>query len=410
MLANIRSLALTICLCVTSTAVAEGAAANCDRRAAQWLDPASGMTLATENLFARLPKHRIVLLGEEHTAVEHHRWQTYVLSALHSRKANLTVGFEMLPRRVQPVLDEWSDGALTAEDLLVRSDWHEVWGYDAELYLPLLHFARLHRLPTVALNVDRELVSRVGREGWQAVTEAQREGLSDPAPASTAYRQSLARLFAFKQSMHPGQEITQIAEPEPEVLDKIKRSAAFANFVDAQLTWDRAMAEALAAAARRDPDTLVVGIVGRGHLEHGYGIPHQLADLDIEDVAVLLPMSVTDACDGVAPDLATAVFLLDAGSDERAATARPRLGVVIEAADGGVVVLQVVADSVAAQSGVLTGDVIESAAGFKTATPAALIEVVARQAPGTWLPLRVMRGDETRELVARFPQQFGVIP
>ena len=56
------------------------------------------------------------------------------------------------------------------------------------------------------------------------------------------------------------------------------------------------MAEALAAAHRRDPEALIVGIIGRGHLEYGHGIPHQLADLGIDDVGVLLPVDADDDC------------------------------------------------------------------------------------------------------------------
>ena len=34
---------------------------------------------------------------------------------------------------------------------------------------------------------------------------------------------------------------------------------------------------------------------------------------------------------------------------------------------------------------------------------AAVIAVVQRQAPGTWLPIKVKRGGETLDLVAKFP-------
>jgi hypothetical protein len=32
-----------------------------------------------------------------------------------------------------------------------------------------------------------------------------------------------------------------------------------------------------------------------------------------------------------------------------------------------------------------------------------VVEIVQRQAPGTWLPLKVRRGDNTLELIAKFP-------
>ena len=393
-----------ICACLALHGIADAAdeSSGCDHHVAQWLDPASGDVLEVEQVFERLARTRIVLLGESHTTVAHHRWQLYMLSALHSRHANLIVGFEMLPRRVQSSLDGWSAGKLTEEEFLEQSEWQKVWGYDADLYLPLLHFARLNRLPTVALNIDRKLVSQVSQQGWQALDEAQRNGLSDPAPASDAYRDSLAELYAYKQILSDASEGDDSDEPD---MDEILSSDAFSNFVDAQLTWDRAMAEALAAAHRRDPKSIVVGIVGRGHLEYGYGIPHQLADMGIDDVDVLLPLDSTATCDPLPADLASAVFVVDAES-ETPVPPRPRLGIIIEGSDAGVRVSQVVEGSVAAQCGLVEGDLIEAAAGFKTTTNASLIEIIQRQAPGTWLPLTVKRGDESLELLAKFPQSF----
>ncbi len=376
---------------------------SCEHHVARWLDPASGETLGIDRVFERLSDTRIVLLGESHTSVAHHRWQHYMLSALHSRNANMMLGFEMLPRRAQPVLDAWSAGELDEKEFLEQSRWQKVWGYDAALYLPLLHFARLNRLPAVALNVDRELIAQVAQQGWNQIDEELRLGLSDPAPASDAYRDSLVQLYAFKQTLRdPGE-----GEPgqDPPDLETIRETEGFSNFVDAQLTWDRAMAEALAAAHRRDPKALVLGIVGRGHLEYGYGIPHQLADMGIDDVDVLLPLDSDDSCDPLPIDLASAVFVVDA-EGEHQVSARPQLGILIEDGEDGVLVKQVVDDSVAAATGILEGDVIRVAAGFDTRTSAELIEVILRQAPGTWLPLTLLRDGKTIEKVAKFPQSF----
>jgi uncharacterized iron-regulated protein len=378
---------------------AADASGSCEGHVAQWLDPASGGIIEGAQIFKRVARSRIVLLGEAHTSLAQHRWQHYMLSALHAQNPNMVVGFEMLPRRVQAALDAWNAGDLDEEEFLEQSDWANVWGYDAELYLPLLHFTRQHRLPAIALNIERQLVSLVGQQGWRSLSEDQRMGLSDPAPASDAYRDSLAELYAYKQTLDPG-----AGEPEPD-LDEIRSSEAFANFVDAQLTWDRAMAEALAAAHRRDPTAMVVGIVGRGHLEYGYGIPHQLADMGIETVDVLLPVDSDDTCEPLPPGLASAVFVVDSG-DEQPSPPSARLGVIIEDGDAGVRVRQVVAGSVAAFVGIAEGDLIQTAAGFETASTRDLIEIVQRQAPGTWLPLKVLRDNKTLELIAKFPQNF----
>lgn len=327
-----------------------------------------------------------------------------MLSALHSRKARLIVGFEMLPRRAQATLDAWSAGKLSEKEFLEQSDWQKVWGYDADLYLPLLHFVRLNRITAIALNIDRELVSQVGRLGWSALSEGQRMGLSDPAPASENYRAALAGIYAYKQALQLESTDNEFPGSDSN-LERIENSKEFANFVDAQLTWDRAMAEALAAAHRRDPSATLVGIVGRGHLEYGYGIPHQLADMGIEEVDVLLPLDSNDDCDPLPTELASAVFVVDAEAEE-SRPPRPRLGVFIENQDEGVRIMEVVAGSVADKTGLAEGDLIQSAAGFEIDTTGTLTEIIQRQAPGTWLPLTVLRDGELLELLARFPQSF----
>ncbi|MBT8433818.1 MAG: ChaN family lipoprotein, partial [Gammaproteobacteria bacterium] len=121
-------------LSLFSPAKASEAAGSCDHHVAQWLDPASGETLAGEQIFKNLERSRMVLLGESHTSIAHHRWQQYMLSGLHSRNTNMVVGFEMMPRSKQTVLDAWSRGKLTEKEFLQQSDWQKLWGYDAAFY------------------------------------------------------------------------------------------------------------------------------------------------------------------------------------------------------------------------------------------------------------------------------------
>ena len=80
----------------------------------------------------------------------------------------------------------------------------------------------------------------------------------------------------------------------------------------AQQCWDRSFACRIADhLAEATDDPLVIGIIGRGHLEYGHGTPFQLRDLGIEDVAVLLP--ATDAAPEAEPlaGIADALFRLD---------------------------------------------------------------------------------------------------
>ncbi len=368
-----------------------------------WLEPASGERVPTDALLRSLTGRSAVLLGEVHSNAEHHRWQLHTLAALHGVKPRLVIGFEMFPRRVQPVLDDWVSGALTAEAFLEASEWREVWGFEPALYMPLFHFARQNRLPMVALNVDRALVARVGREGWDAIPAEERAGLSDPAPAAEAYRESLAHVFAVE---HAG-ELEAGDDEHGEIdLEEVMEREDFAHFVEAQLTWDRAMAEAIAEAGLRHPGALVAGVVGQGHIQFGHGVPHQLANLGVPDAAVLLPVETGADCENLQAQIADAVFLIQPMQEIAATPGKPRLGVMIETAEGGVRITRVLENSVAEASAIAPDDLVVAAAGSPVERVTDLIEIVQRQAPGTWLPLRIQRDGEDLEVVAKFPVSF----
>jgi uncharacterized iron-regulated protein len=213
----------------------------------------------------------------------------------------MVIGFETFPRRVQPVLDQWTAGHLTPRQFLERVEWEKIWTVPAALYLPLFEFARLNRIPMAALNVDRTLTMEISRNGWNAVPEEQREGVSRAAPALRPYEDSLFEVFKHHST---GDDKRSPSRDDP----------GFRRFVEAQTTWDRAMAEALASrlGAPGTSRPLVVGIMGSGHVQHGYGVPHQLRDLGIENSATLLPIDASTPCAELNPALADAVFALPA--------------------------------------------------------------------------------------------------
>ncbi len=377
------------CLLLLSVlGLAPAARAECVPVAA-WVAP-GGDRLAARDVLSRAARASVVLLGESHDSAEHHRWQLQTLAALHALRPDLVLGFEAFPRRVQPALDRWVAGELSEEEFLAQSDWRNVWRVDAALYLPLFHFARMQRIPMLALNVEQSLTREITRKGYDAVPAERREGVGRPAPASEAYLDWL--LPVWGEHERPGGKPAKLDRDDPD----------FRRFVESQTTWDRAMAEALAAAARRPGAPLVIGIMGRGHVAHGYGVPHQLKALGIADPATLLPWDRGAECKKLVAGLADAVFGLAEPADARA-QARPRLGVYLEAVNEGVRILKVEKGSPAEAAGVRDGDLLSEIAGVTPKQVGDVVEVVQRQAPGTWLPLKVRRGAATLELVAKFP-------
>jgi uncharacterized iron-regulated protein len=341
-------------------------------------------------LLAESARRDVVLLGESHDDADHHRWQLHTLAALHALRPRMVIGFEAFPRRVQPVLDRWVAGELSEKELLAQSDWDKVWNFPASLYLPLFHFARINRVPMRALNVERKLTQAIAREGWDAVPEANKEGVSRPAPAGAEYR---AQLFEVFQQHRREEKIAAARSDDRE----------FLNFVDSQLTWDRAMAERLAGALReaRGEAPLVVGILGAGHLRHGYGVPRQLRDLGVARVASLLPVDASSDCAELRAGLADAVFAIPELPGEQPPP--PRLGVQLEQTADGVRVIEVAPGRLGEASGLRKGDRIVSLAGSAVKEVGAVIATLRAAPDGSWLPLEVRREDRTLELLIKFP-------
>jgi uncharacterized iron-regulated protein len=363
------------------------------------LSPAAWHTLAAgkprvtpaSDILSEMAKRDVVLLGEQHDEADHHQWQLQTLAALHTLRPSMVIGFESFPRRVQPVLDAWIAGELTPKQFLERVEWEKVWNFPAELYLPLFEFARVNRIPMIAINVERTLTKAVSDKGWDALSESQKEGVSRAAPASPAYEELLLEIFGH-HTPPAGKPAAKPAREDP----------AFRRFVESQLTWDRAMAEALASRVQGGAASrpLVVGIMGGGHVRNGHGVPHQLRDLGVKNIGTLLPMDAATACQELQGELADAVFALPRRTRDKPPP--PRLGVRLEPADQGVRIASVTAGSLAEMSGLQTGDQILTIAG----APASMTSVVAAvrsQPAGTWLPLQVRRAQDTLELVIKFP-------
>jgi uncharacterized iron-regulated protein len=256
-----------------------------------WFDPRRNEE--SKDAFAMLETHSVVLLGETHNEPDDHRWQLHTIETLFSLRPDMVLGFEMFPRRVQPVLDRWSSGELNETAFLDEVDWPRIWGFDPQLYLPLFGFARKHRLPMMALNVDRATTRRIAMQGPAATPRVDREGVGDPAPASPRYRE---RLFEWFKHHPAGGE------------NAAENSARFESFVRVQLFWDCAMAEAIARVRRDRPRAIAVGIMGRGHIEYEDGVPHQLAAMGVDNIATALPWPVDTDCPPRNPPIADLLF------------------------------------------------------------------------------------------------------
>ncbi len=358
-----------------------------------WVAPGSGQ-VTNRDVIARAAKNAVVLLGETHVNADHHRWQLQTLAALHAKRPNMVIGFEMFPRRVQGVLDRWVAGELTEQEFLRVVEWGRVWNTDANLYLPLFHFARMNNIPMVALNIETRLRRLVAEKGFNGVPVEEREGLTRPAEPSQAYLDYL--LPIYKQHDRKDMKKGDISHDDPD----------FRRFIAGQQLWDRAMAEMLKKALTDGGDAeqpLVVGVMGSGHVLHGFGVPHQLHDLGVKAVSSLLPWDNNRSCKLLVSGVADAVFGVLPHISNPFEPQYQRLGIRFEMSRGGALVLQVEKDSIAEKSNLQDADVILEMAGVSLKNIEDVIAIVKRHAPGTWLPLKVKRGKREIDIIAKFP-------
>jgi uncharacterized iron-regulated protein len=239
-----------------------------------WITPGSGAQLSHSEVIARASTASCVLLGETHDRADIHRWQMHVAAGILAHRRDIVLGFEMFPARLNPVLAEWVAGGLDEDTFLTNVEWTTVWNFPPELYMPIFRFCRDFGIEMIGLNCRRGLVSEVGKLGWDGIDETAREGLTPAAPATAEYRRFL---FDITGGQREGRKAQSPDDP------------AFDRFVRAQQTWDRAFACRIADRIAAPDAPLVIGIIGRGHLEFKRGTPFQLDDLGVEGVSVLLP-------------------------------------------------------------------------------------------------------------------------
>ncbi len=224
----------------------------------------AGMPVAGMRSFARiiddLADSRVVYVGETHTDYGSHLLQLQIIQALYGRDPDLAIGLEMFPRSSQQALDDYIEGRISTErEFIKASRYYSVWGYDYRMYRDIIAYARKHRIPLVALNLDKQIVSQVFRSGCT-------DGLDESQLAQVAAERDLD-LPGYRKRLR---EIHARHQRSPHGSD-------FKGFFQAQSMWDETMAESIVNYLRRYPDRRMVVLAGTGHVYRDSAIPPRVA-------------------------------------------------------------------------------------------------------------------------------------
>jgi uncharacterized iron-regulated protein len=236
----------------------------------------SGAIIATEikkevtfdELMADLNSARIIYVGEQHTNPHHHAVQLKILEHLLKQAPNLMVGMEMFDRTYQPILDQWSAGALTAQEFIEKTHWYANWKYNFELYADILNFIKDHHISVIALNVPSDIPSKIAVGGIENLRPWEKAFLPKTIHTSNpGHRSYVESVFNFHT---------------------LKGRENFEYFYAAQCVWDDAMAQSIADHSGNRP---MIVFAGNGHIIKKFGIPDRAFALTGVSFKTIMPIS-----------------------------------------------------------------------------------------------------------------------
>ncbi|MFQ5962912.1 MAG: ChaN family lipoprotein [Candidatus Scalinduaceae bacterium] len=220
---------------------------------------ATGEKITFSQLADSFDGTRIVYVGEIHSNKESHDVQLKVLKEFYKKYGdNIAVGMEMFKRPHQDVLDKWTGGEISEEDLLSSTDWWHEWGFDYSLYKDIMDFTRDNKISVVALNITREFQKKISKKGIEGLSKEERESLPEIDTDDFYHRRYLERIMK--------------GHGDKDMSDEFER------FYTVQCAWEDVMADSisryLSSPRGRDKEFLV--FIGGGHIIYHFGVPKRV--------------------------------------------------------------------------------------------------------------------------------------
>ena len=347
-------------------------------------DTRAGKDVTPDDVAALLGDAAIVLVGESHTAVESHRVQARVISALQRAGRHVILGLEMFPADAPTApFDRWLRGGIDEAALLRESGWYDYWGYPWGYYRDIFLLARQHRLPIRGVNAPRALVSQVGRRGLSGIGAMERAQL--PSTIETTDPEHRQLFVAYVGGGSPTHGAGMPAD-------------ALQRMIDAQSTWDATMAFNAARLHKEanDPKAVVVVLVGSGHVAYGLGIARQAKAYTDARVATVMPIATSaSAPESIRASVADIVW----GVPTETYLPYPTLGVSFRStSEVPNAVLMVSPASPAEAIGIKAGDVLLTLDDTSIKRDVDVRALIDRKQWGDAIRASVKRGEETLTL------------
>jgi uncharacterized iron-regulated protein len=222
------------------------------------LSAETGAAIDFERMIRDMMTSRIVHVGETHDSMPMHELQFQVIRALYARDKHLAVGLEMLPVTVQETLNKWTAGILTKDEFIREIRWYVNWNFNFGYYEKIFDFAREHRLPIYALNIPREIITKIRMRGWDALSQEEKALIPGTPDLTNQDHRALIRAV-FESSDLPPQ------------MKGAGLGMVFEGLYRSQSAWDEVMGANAVRAAESEGRRVVV-CAGSGHLVYNLGL------------------------------------------------------------------------------------------------------------------------------------------
>jgi uncharacterized iron-regulated protein len=361
------------------------------------IDTAAGKTLTASELAAQLDNVKVVFIGESHTDIAFHSVQLQVIRELQKRGRDVLVGLEMYPYTEQASLDTWNLGKQSEKDFVASSKWYKNWGYHWNYYREIFLFARDKGMKMYAVNTPREVVTAVRKKGFQNLTPEETARIPSKVDTdSEEHKQLFRAFFAGDSLMHT------------------MSGAMFDGMFAAQCTWDASMGynavQALKTFGR--PNSVMVVLIGSGHVAYGLGIQRQAALWFDGKMASIIPVAVTDGRGRLMGRIQASYADYLWGTPQEADPIYPSLGLSTRDTKGEapLEVIDVPADTVAGLAGFKVGDVLQALDGQPLTNRELMNTLMAEKRWADAAVFTVLRGKETITLTAYFRRTLPAPP
>ena len=242
----------------------------------------------------------------------------------------------------------------------------------------------------LCLNIERDLVRRVGQQGIVGLSQEDRAKLPEIDLRDKEHRKYIASIYKSHQG---------------------GSAKDFENFYQAQCLWDEAMAETLSRFLRSSEGRgkTVLVIAGSGHVAYDFGIPKRLYrrtpllyrtiilkewKKNIEDDFNLNKLS---------SPLAHFLWITKPAPPENK---RPRIGVILREKEDpkGIWIERVIPQSPAEKAGLLPGDQFLAIDEKEVTKIKEIQDALAEKGWGKEVTLTIIREGQQREITVTLPQ------